>query len=367
MPPVAPTTARSTGIVILPLAVFNVETGTTFPVFRGLPLGGLSACLREAPGETLAVSDSTEVPLLYQLGVSWDGTSLRVTPTAATRMATGGAGAPSRVDLEGIADSAHDTFIVSTEGVNRGESQPRDLPSLLEYGRDGRYIMALPLPPAYQPSAGRPAHGLRHNAAFEALTAVGDSRLLVGTEHPLAQDDEPPGIGRGGWGRLLEFAWDATRGWQPSREFAYPIDPVPSPPGFRAKRAETGLVELLQVGPDRFVAMERSFVEPETSSPPPYNVVRLYDVSLRDAEDITGRRSIGDGGPPRPVSKALIADLDDWRTALGPGLATLDNFEALCDGPRAADGGRTVLIISDNNFNRRQRTAFVLASLVVRE
>jgi hypothetical protein len=142
---------------------------------------------------------------------------------------------------------------------------------------------------------------------------------------------------------------------------------VPVPDGIRVRRADTGLVELLPVGPDRFVAMERSFVEPEDGSAAPYNVVRLFDVSLRGADDIAGRMAIADGGPARPVTKALIADLDEWRAVLGPGLATLDNFEALCEGPRAPDGTNTVLLISDNNFNARQRTSFVLASLRVSE
>jgi hypothetical protein len=214
MPPVAPTTARSAGIVVTPLAVFNIETGTTFPGSGDLPLGGLSACLREPEGETLAVSDSTEIPLLYRLAIDWQGTSLRVTPTSATRIATGGTGEPSRVDLEGIADGTRGTLIVSTEGVDRG-GQQRDLPALLEYGRDGHYIGALPLPAAYRPSADRPQRGLRHNAAFEALTAAGTARLIVGTEQPLAQDDDVPSIGRGAWGRLLEFVHDDAGGWRP--------------------------------------------------------------------------------------------------------------------------------------------------------
>jgi len=341
--------------------VFNIPTDTVFPAIDSRPLGGVSACLREASGDTLAISDSPANPVIYRFAVRWDGMTLRVEPRSVTRVETSANGAPSRLDLEGMAPTPRQTLILSSEGDDAAEP-----PGLLEYGRDGRYLGALPLPEAYRPSAdGRP-QGLRPNAAFEPLTAFDTARLLVGTEQPLAQDDEPAGIGRGAMGRLLEFV---SRGgsWRPGREFAYPISPMPAPgPGVRARRADTGLVELLPIGRERFLAMERGFVQVERGDGPSYNVVRLYDMSLKGADDIAGRLTLRGGGPIRPVSKTPVADLDDWRERLGPGLATLDIFEALCEGP-AVDGARTVLMVSDNNFNAWQRTSFVLAAIEVRD
>lgn len=346
-------------MTLTPLGVFNLETGATFPAVDARPIGGVSACLRDASGDTLAISDSPEHPVIYRFAVRWDGTVLRVDPRSATTVETSSPGAPSRLDLEGMALTPRGTLVLSSEGHDGAEPA-----ALLEYTLDGRYRASLPLPAAYRPSGSGHPQGLRHNAAFEPLTAVDAARLLVGTEQPLAQDDQPAGIGRGAMGRLLEFV---SRGdsWLPGREFAYPIAPMPAP-GVRVRGADTGLVELLPIGGERFLAMERGFVQVERGDGPSYNVVRLYDVSLEGADDIAGRLTLREGRPIRPVSKTLVANLDDWRERLGSGLATLDNFEALCEGP-AVDGARTVLIISDNNFNAWQRTSFVLAAIEVRD
>ena len=46
-----------------------------------------------------------------------------------------------------------------------------------------------------------------------------------------------------------------------------------------------------------------------------------------------------------------------------PALRRLDNFEALAMLPGRGAAERTLLIASDNNFNARQVTAFLLLSL----
>ena len=42
--------------------------------------------------------------------------------------------------------------------------------------------------------------------------------------------------------------------------------------------------------------------------------------------------------------------------ALGP--PPLDNTEGMCWGPRRPDGRRTLVVVSDDNFNARQVTQF---------
>jgi hypothetical protein len=49
---------------------------------------------------------------------------------------------------------------------------------------------------------------------------------------------------------------------------------------------------------------------------------------------------------------------------LSPELAQLDNFEGMAFGPDLPDGARTLLLVSDDNFNPHQRTAFLLFRIV---
>jgi hypothetical protein len=54
-----------------------------------------------------------------------------------------------------------------------------------------------------------------------------------------------------------------------------------------------------------------------------------------------------------------VLDLSDV-AGLSPDLAPgLDNFEGLAFGPPLPDGRPTLIIVSDDNFNRTQRTWFL--------
>ena len=61
----------------------------------------------------------------------------------------------------------------------------------------------------------------------------------------------------------------------------------------------------------------------------------------------------GQLGSIDPVEKTLLYDLD----ALG---IPLDNVEGMTFGPDLADGRRTLVLVSDNNFAPAQFTQFLL-------
>ena len=65
----------------------------------------------------------------------------------------------------------------------------------------------------------------------------------------------------------------------------------------------------------------------------------------------------------RPAQKELLLDLDDIVPDLSSGYQSLDNFEAMGLGPVLPDGGRILLVVSDDNFQDTQRTAFLLFRL----
>jgi hypothetical protein len=260
------------------------------------------------------------------------------------------------LDLEGMA-LAGPRLMVSSEG----DEEDREPPELLEYTLDGHFVGATPLPPVFLPTPGQPDRGLRSNLAFEGLTLLADGRLLMAAEAPTWQDGELPGIGRGAWGRWLEMLPDGP-GWRAGPQFAYPIDPLPAMPGLAVAHQETGVSEVLALGPDRALALERGFVR--TADRRSFNVIRIYDVSLTGASDVAGLASLS-GARFLPLSKTLVADLDEWKPQLGPELGSLANFEAMCPGPALPDGHRTLLLISDNNFRPAQLMAFALFRLDV--
>ncbi len=58
-----------------------------------------------------------------------------------------------------------------------------------------------------------------------------------------------------------------------------------------------------------------------------------------------------------------MLDFDTIIDQLPPELDDLDNFEAMTFGPTLPDGGRTLLVVSDDNFRVTQKTVFLLFRL----
>jgi hypothetical protein len=79
--------------------------------------------------------------------------------------------------------------------------------------------------------------------------------------------------------------------------------------------------------------------------------LRLYEIDTRGASDTLATPQLV-AGDYRPAAKKLVADFG----ALG--LSRLDNTEGMCWGPRLANGRRTLVFVSDDNFSARQVTQF---------
>jgi 3-phytase len=92
-----------------------------------------------------------------------------------------------------------------------------------------------------------------------------------------------------------------------------------------------GLVDILFTGEDTFLALERSFTA--NADNPNNNQVRLYQVRIGGAQDISGIDALTDGvvGGLVGVEKTLLFDFD----TLG---VRIDNLEGLAFGPTLADG-----------------------------
>lgn len=347
-----------------------VPTGTRFAALGSAELGGLSGCAYDAGRDVvLAVSDDRDRPGLFTLKVHANARSapeLGVEPLSVTHVETAHerSDVPLVLDFEGIA-LVDDEVLLSSEGEDADTEGQQ--PALLRFDRDGRYLGALPLPPLFLGAPrGQPLRGMRDNQAFESLTSTRDgARVFTGAEGPLRQDDEEADFQRGARTRLLELVKDGSA-WRAARQFVYELDPVARPPWDGASSLSSGLVDLLALGGNRLLAMERSFVRERDGARRGENGIRIFEVDASGADDVSGVTSLRERPAIRPVGKRLVLDLESLRPRLGPALRTLENFEAMCEGPPMADGSRSLLLISDNNFSRNQSTAFLLFRMAIR-
>jgi hypothetical protein len=203
-------------------------------------------------------------------------------------------------DSEGLAQLPDGRFAVSFE-------QTQSI-RLFDLNRDGPFGAAT-VGPALAGTARLPA-----NAGLEALAATADGQLLVGAE---------------GGGRAT------TPLWRVPLDAQAPVGPLigyPPAPGFSL----TGLDRLPEGG---FVAVER-FYAPIIGARA--RITRFPESALdADSDTLPGVEVLAELAPPMP----------------------LDNFEAIATA-RMPDGATRIYILSDDNYNRRQRTLLYAFDIV---
>lgn len=337
----------------------------TWPAVEGLRIGSVSGLAFDAvTRQWIGAIDDINTPRLVWFDLPLTPT-LPATPVAITRI-TAAPHLPGDVltalDMEGLARLPDGRFAVSHEGHIDRQGVARQ-PRLLLAGADGVVTTVIRPRDRFAIDTADRTHGVRHNLGLESLTRAPDGRFISGIEQPLLQDGPVTTRARGGVVRLLEFV-PAGDSWRPGREWAYRLEPTPVVGGYDTpcEDGENGLSDLLAVTDAVLLALERACLM-GTADAPAFNPVRLFEVALTDADDVSGFESLAERSP-RLVRKRLVADLSAWRTRLPPALATLSNFEGLAFGPLDPGGRPTVMLVSDDNFRPTQTTAFVWLALL---
>lgn len=340
----------------------NIPPGTHFDGAGDDLFGGLSA-VAYVSGAWYALSDARERPRLFRLDVELTPGRMRVSPDAVFFLAdpSGKGFAENVLDPEGLARTPWGTWLVSTEPDMRDD--PPEPAKILELDDEGRFLRAIEVPEEYLTDGHPPRRGLRHNLGFEALAFAPDgASLFVGAEETLTQDGPAASFDGPGSSRILRYDVSG-RALVPKAELVYPLGPYAKERGFKTAMVYGGLVELVVLGPNRMLALERIFIQEVEGEGRNVTRARIYEVDTSEATDVRGVASLGKTLDWRPVSKRLLLDLDDVRGELSPGYQDLDNFEAMGLGPPLEDGGRELLLASDDNFGASQRSQFLLFRL----
>lgn len=222
------------------------------------------------------------------------------------------------------------------------------IPAVTEANRDGIAVGRFELPTYHIPDPDRPL-GVRSNQGHEALAVTPEgSRMIVITESALVQDGPSAALEAGTSARLLVYDI-ASR--QPVAEHVYVTEPVPVASTTPEPRHDNGITGALYLEDGRLLVMERSFARGVGTT------VQIFEADLEGATNVLGREKLDAAGVV-PVRKTHVIKLDSLRHAYD-----VDNLEGMARGPEL-DGRPTILLVSDNNFNRRgQRTQFILLQL----
>lgn len=230
------------------------------------------------------------------------------------------------IDLEGVVyDGAHATLLVSDEAG----------PAIREYRvADGRQVAAIRLPGVYTSA--------RKNLSLESL-ALDEARHMLWTvnEETLRRDGPVGDATTGSVVRLQRFT-DS----RPSGQWAYNVDPLPSGDVLMPGRdvESSGVSDLVALPDGGLLALERAYGQGGLRT-------RIYEIDLSRATDVSRVSSLS-GRDFVAAEKRLL-----WEKRF-PDI----NCEGAALGPTLSDGGRSLILISDDGHRQRQ----VLYPLVVR-
>lgn len=323
----------------------NLPTGFSF---RGTELGGLSGITYDSKRKVYyAIADdrSQKAPArFYTLKIDLTQGSLKdggVVPVNVTTLLdeTNQPFAAGSLDPEGIAFSGNETVFISSEG----DTKQLINPFIKEFSlSSGRQLKTFVVPYKFLPTKNG-KRGIRNNLAFESLTITPDQKyLFTATENALIQDGPDSAPGTSSPSRILQYNRNTS---QREREFLYLTEPVAAPLKV-LDIFSSGLVDLLALdNQGHFLSLERSFIGLGY-------IIRLFEVSLEGADNIQDIDSLTtvDINTIKPVQKHLLLDFHTLNKV------TLDNIEGLTFGPPLPNGRQSLIVVSDNNFQRAQRT-----------
>lgn len=245
-------------------------------------------------------------------------------------------------------DQRKKELVWSSEGerIVRSSDTILEDPAIIAIESNGRYKDSFAIPVNMQMHSNE--KGPRQNGVFEGMTFSDDYKYLyTSVEEPLYEDGPRAGSkDSSALIRIIKFDADQRL---PVAQYYYRIGPVAYPSIPTDAYKINGVPDILWLGNERLLVIERSF-----STGRPGCTVKIFEADLKTATELTSGTLMSES---RPASKKLILNMDE----LG---RYIDNVEGVTIGPTLANGHRTLIFVSDDNFSATQKTQFMLFEVI---
>jgi hypothetical protein len=169
-------------------------------------------------------------------------------------------------------------------------------------------------------------------------------------ESSIYQDRSIASVDAGAFARFTKF----DSGGKVLGEYVYPLDPIPVKSA--GEHSDNGVSEVLAADDNRLLVLERSGVNDGHNHWTSH--IRLYEADASDASNVAEMDSLV-GRDYKPMTKRLILNLGTLPELGSAALPKIDNIEGMSFGPDLPNGHRTLVLVSDNNFNPSQITQFL--------
>ena len=187
--------------------------------------------------------------------------------------------------------------------------------------------------------------GPRNNGTLEGITFDKNyNTLYTSVEEPLFEDGDQASTSKGGLIRLYQFD---VKTKQNTAQYGYQLEAIAHEPKPKDAFAVNGVAAIQYYNKNQLLVLERSY-----STGTQACTIKVFLCDLKKTTNVKDYDSL-QNQKIELASKKLILNMDDL------GIFT-DNIEGLTFGPKLANGNRSLIFVSDNNFSAIQKTQVLL-------
>lgn len=304
---------------------------------EGTRVGGLSGIDYEG-GSFYLVSDDPSTPRIYKAEILLNGEqidSIKISEVIKLQQQDSVL-QKAHLDMESLLfEPSNETFIISSEGrISEGKD-----PMIFKVSKNGIFETAFDIPENFMAESSKEP---RNNGTFEGLAASYDGKgIWAAMELPLKTDGPKPKLIRTKSPVRITY-FDKETG-KATKQFPYRLEPIAKIPWLYF--AVNGVTDLLEYAPNKFLVLERGYASGHGSKG---NTVRIFDVDASLATNTLDRNNLNVTFY-NPAKKKLLYDFKWAKKYLSEEI--IDNIEGITFGPQLPNGKRSIILISDNNFN----------------
>ena len=256
------------------------------------------------------------------------------------------------LDLESIfVDEEKQHINFSSEGAIRKGRRP----TIFTTDFSGKFISEYPLPKSLQN-----LENIKHNGVLEGSSkAIAEKGFWSVMEAPLREDGEEPTFTKTQSPVRITYFDAASE--KATKQFAYQLEEITKPA--KGDVNLNGVTAILEYEKNRFFIIERTY---QSGYGAYGNIVRIFDAEI--TSETTNILDIDalNKSKYKVLKKRLLIDFEDLKNKLTAGI--IDNIEGITFGPILENGNRSLLLVSDDNFQLygKQLNQFILLELATK-
>ena len=240
----------------------------------------------------------------------------------------------NHLDLESLfVDESTNELYITSEGSIKNNKKPL----FFKMNSEGNFLEDFSLPKSLIE-----IKNLKHNGTLEASSKSVDKKgFWLGMESPLQSDGEEPSFALQNSPIRITYIDKKTN--NATKQFAYQLENISKPS--KGSINLNGLTAMLEYKPNHFLMLERIYQNEFGSYG---NSVKIFEAVLEskttniiEIDSLKNQSYI-------PLKKRLLFDFDSIKNELTEGI--VDNLEGITFGPILPNGNRSILVVSDDNF-----------------